>query len=415
MKKSRSILFFIVCLAIILLTIVVRTGVNDEKQGGYIEAFREIWGIVHKQYPLFDVKGIDWQAKFSDYDPLVRDADCLEEFRCLLAQMFRELQDGHTHIVSNPRQITPKGRVPIPFIDIEGCIYVSTFPSKHSTNHSDIRPGMELLAVDGLAVEESIAQIKSNLYWSTREAGRYNAIALLTYGSLKESVELEFSCGNTFVLDRKPYEQEGFTHYIISDTFGYIRIPTWSYSARPLEYFEKALEEVKHTQALIIDLRGNSGGDDRLASRAAARLIQERTLFTRYQRRFVTLGIGWFTPPIPRRISPGGPWQYENPVVILIDEGVASAAEIFVQGLHHSKRAITIGRTTAGSMGNPQLFSVADIEFRVSTRIEYNPQGQIMEGLGIQPHVMVRGLQEINEGRDPFLEKALVFLQDGIE
>lgn len=408
--------FFPVFCSIVLFLIVsgmVAEG-SAPGEGERVEIFKEIWGIVHDRYPLFAEKGVDWEEVYQEYLPQVQGAEDGEQFYGLLGAMFRELRDGHTQITSTPLEREPRGIVPLPLLEIHGQIYVSELSEESPLYEKGVRPGMELVAVDGMPVDERIERFKEQLYWSTPHGGRYNAIQLLTFGLLSEKAELKFLPELTVLAQREVSQGETeFWYELLPNGIGYLRIPSWSSGIQPLQQFEKALEELKDTKALILDSRGNPGGDDRLASRAAGRLLQERTLFTSFRQKFVTFGFGWLTPSIPRYVRPRGDWQYEGHLVILIDEGINSSGEFFVQGLQASQRATTVGRITAGSSGNPKSYTVADIGFRVSTWIEYDAQGELVEGRGIEPHIFVEGDVELLAlGKDPFLEKALTYLED---
>lgn len=412
MKKRKIIAIFGVLLFLTLISVMF----SEESvlgEGEKVAIFKEIWAIVDNRYPLFEEKGVDWDEVYQRYLPKVQAVADEETFYTILGAMFRELRDGHTQITATPLVREPRGVVPLPLLEIEGKIYVAKLPETSLLYEQGVRAGMELVAIDNMDVAERIDRIKEQLYWSTPHGGRYNAIQLLTFGLLSEQAKLEFLPEHTVFAQREVQQTEtDFWYEILPNGIGYLRIPSWSSRINPLQQFEEALAELKDTPALILDARGNPGGDDRLAARACGRLVQERTFFTSFRQKFVTFGFGWMTPRIPRYVRPRGNWQYEGLLVILIDEGINSSGEFFVQGLQASKRATTIGRITAGSSGNPKNYTVGDISFRVSSWIEYDAQGELIEGRGIEPHIYVTGDVELLKlGKDPFLEKALTYLE----
>ncbi len=159
-------------------------------------------------------------------------------------------------------------------------------------------------------------------------------------------------------------------------------------------------------------MRGNGGGDDRLAGRCAGRFFTSAVAFPSFQMRMVTFGKPWFAPRMGRSVSPRGAWQYTQPVVLLIDEFVISSAEHFVAGMHDSGRAITIGHTTAGSSGNPIRLEISGFKFQVSRWREYRACGSLIEGNGVPADIVVRPtINDLATGVDTVLVRALDYIK----
>ena len=88
------------------------------------------------------------------------------------------------------------------------------------------------------------------------------------------------------------------------------------------------------------------------------------------------------------------------------------APEDFIVPLHHSKRAVLIGRRTAGTTGNPvRLPLPGGGVFMVCALRDSYPDGTEFVGIGIEPDHLVEPTQlDIWEGRDRALEKAVEVL-----
>ena len=116
-------------------------------------------------------------------------------------------------------------------------------------------------------------------------------------------------------------------------------------------------------------------------------------------------------------IGPGGPWKYKNPVVLLVDHLVASSSERFVMGLKDCGRAVVIGSQTAGSLSNSApVWLPSGVRVYVSNQIDYSPKGEIVEGKGIIPDIHVeQTLEDLYQGRDTVLQKAIEYLAEIIE
>jgi carboxyl-terminal processing protease len=166
---------------------------------------------------------------------------------------------------------------------------------------------------------------------------------------------------------------------------------------------QKAIDgfRARGARALILDLRGNPGGIGAMAIPVAARLVSKPldlgTLqFRDYGNKLTaapSLGVKPFT----------------GRVVLLTDEGSASASEILAAGLQESRRAVVVGDSTLGAVlpsviaelpgGAVMQYVVAD--FRT-------PRGILLEGRGVQPdRRVIETRAALRTGRDPVLDAGL--------
>jgi carboxyl-terminal processing protease len=171
-----------------------------------------------------------------------------------------------------------------------------------------------------------------------------------------------------------------------------------------LEEIKHALDgfRARHVRALVLDLRGNPGGQGAMAIPIAARLVNAPlTLGTIHFRDFSQTLVA--SPQM-------GVEPFLGPVAILTDEGTASASEILAAGLQESKRAIVVGDSTLGAAlpsvvqalpgGAVMQYVVADFK---------TPKGTELEGRGVQPdRRVVETRAGLRTGRDPVLDAALV-------
>jgi carboxyl-terminal processing protease len=163
----------------------------------------------------------------------------------------------------------------------------------------------------------------------------------------------------------------------------------------------------RRARALIIDLRGNPGGQAAMAIPIVARLCSEPlTLGTLQFRDFNQVLVA--RPEM--RVTP-----FAGTIAVLTDEGTASAAEILAAGLQEAKRAVVVGDVTLGAVlpsviealpgGAVMQYVVADFK---------TPKGVLLEGRGVVPDRRVietrAGLQS---GRDPVIDAALIAVKAG--
>jgi carboxyl-terminal processing protease len=104
----------------------------------------------------------------------------------------------------------------------------------------------------------------------------------------------------------------------------------------------------------------------------------------------------------------------DEPLVVLIDGGTASASEIVAGALQDRERAVLIGNSKTFGKGSVQLvFDLTDgSSVHVTSARWLTPNRHQLDQNGLEPDVLVEVTQEdIDAGRDPVLEQAIAYLQ----
>jgi len=186
---------------------------------------------------------------------------------------------------------------------------------------------------------------------------------------------------------------------------GYARIGTFA-QAHGFERVERALDQLGDARALILDVRPNAGGDERLAWRIAARFTDREIVYGKAQVRDPTLpGRKGFLPPWERKLK--GKRRDDRKVVVLQGPYCVSSTEWFVLMMCAANKT-TVGLPTRGSTGNPQPFKVfSDVAVNVPTWRGMTVDDKPIENVGIPPQIRVEGSHWTG---DPTLEKALEIL-----
>ena len=105
----------------------------------------------------------------------------------------------------------------------------------------------------------------------------------------------------------------------------------------------------------------------------------------------------------------------DQPLVVLIDSGTASASEIVAGALRDRERATLIGNSPTFGKGSVQLvFDLSDgSSVHVTSARWLTPNRQQLDGEGIAPDILVEVTQDdIDNGRDPVLERAAQYLRE---
>ncbi|MEI7881141.1 MAG: S41 family peptidase [bacterium] len=170
---------------------------------------------------------------------------------------------------------------------------------------------------------------------------------------------------------------------MLDESIGYIRITEFSSPTAPA--LRKAVEDLlaKNMKALVLDQRNNPGG---LLSSS----IDVSDLFLPKGADIVsTRGRGASSHQTPARAA--GPVHYTRfPMVILVNGGSASAAEIVAGALHDNKRAVLVGETTFGKGSVQNIVQIEDgAAARITTAHYYTPSGRCIHEKGIEPDISI--------------------------
>lgn len=151
-------------------------------------------------------------------------------------------------------------------------------------------------------------------------------------------------------------QKSGITYclFLVPDTIGYIRIPSFSVSLSPgtLDY---VLSTMHPSKGLIIDVRDNGGGYLNNVPELIGRFISAK-MTGGYIRHKTGPGSSDFSKPFPLEYKPasGGHVQYlDRPVVVLANRSCYSAANDYVSAMKQLDQVRVVGARTGGGGGMP--------------------------------------------------------------
>lgn len=143
----------------------------------------------------------------------------------------------------------------------------------------------------------------------------------------------------------------GMKYRILDDNIGYIHYGSFS-SGIGESSLNDIIEYFLFCNGLIIDIRGNGGGDLTNAERLAARFCNEKTLVGYLQHK-TGKGHDDFSEIEPQYIEPSSQLRWHKNVVVLTNREVYSAANEFVKYMKCMPQAKIVGDHTGGGAGMP--------------------------------------------------------------
>lgn len=394
-----------------------------------VAGLSKFWSEVKFNFVNFDlVPDLDWDALYLEYLPKVRATKSTLEYYRVLTELCARLNDGHTNIFDPNElndQLYAKPGVGIRLIEGRVILRLVFDPALVADG---IAPGLEILAVDGMPVKDYAAKfIAPYLCVSTqqdRESRLYSATLL--NGPVNKPVELTLrdASGKEFkkMLPRlAPKARNALAPNTPSTEFkvlpgniGYIALNQFE-NETVVKEFEAAFDEIAKTDALIIDIRNNGGGNSGNGGRILAYFTEQKYLTTsswrtrQYRPSYRAWGTleEWFDNGAGR-FGINAPKHYLKPVIVLISPRTFSAAEDFAIAFDVLKRGKMMGEPTGGSTGQPLFFKMpGGGGARVCTKRDRYPDGREFVGVGIKPDIPVtQTLADFRAGRDTVLEAA---------
>jgi carboxyl-terminal processing protease len=167
------------------------------------------------------------------------------------------------------------------------------------------------------------------------------------------------------------------------DGIGYIRLTQFQQDShqeveRALQEFKKSKEGIK---GLILDLRNNPGGLLDQAVKVADAFIESGIIV--YTDGRIEAQKTKYTA------TKEGTWS-DFPIVVMVNAGSASAAEIVAGALQDHNRAIIIGQRTFGKASVQTILPMDDgYALRLTTARYYTPSGRSIQARGIEPDIVV--------------------------
>ncbi|GAB3830003.1 S41 family peptidase [Hymenobacter jeollabukensis] len=383
----------------------------------YREDVAFFWQTVHDDYAYFDRKQTDWERVRARYLP---QADTLRSRRALvrlLETMLAELYDHHAALGTNrpdsPR-LVPSGSDVYAEWDGTRAVVRDVRPG-FGAALVGVRPGTEIVAVDGVPVAEAVAAYLPACLKTADPAARTYALNVLLAGrhDAERRWQLRQGTSRSDVRPDHPrplLENSSHPRRLESRRYGrtgYIRLHNSLGDNGLITAFDSALDSLLDTRALVLDLRDTpSGGTTTVARAILSRFVGREQYYQQHELVAEERAYG-----VKRKwaelVSPRGR-RYAGRVVVLAGRWTGSMGEGLAIGFDALPQVTVVGTELAGLNGAIYFYRLPNsgIGFSLPTEKLYHVDGTPREDY--RPKVLV---PPAAPPTDAALDKALRLLK----
>ena len=394
--KKKVLFKTCVCIVFHVVFFFFLSGCDGESNNkDWISNFDDCINTLSKEYAFTEWKGIDWDEIYSKYAPLIRLAqnnNNTEDYYLTMRQVSYSLPDGHVGISNDNMGLKKKyvgGSYGLAITELDnGSVIATIILPNSSADLAGIKFGFEILEWKGLKVQDALKQ--TSILWAdnpsaTTEDKSFQQQRFLVRDSIGSKAEITYRNNETLeeetvILEAidDNYETLKLTNCsfnftgpytktieskTLSGNYGYIKINV----LEPLEngklvpdvqkgiqsikdQFKKAIQMFidQDVLGLIVDIRGNDGGEDSLAAYIAGFFFAQQSFYE-----YVSIydkESGLFEIKDTIYIDPRTPY-FSNPVIVMVSPCAMSSAEGIAMGIQRSHGKVISFYASNGSFG----------------------------------------------------------------
>jgi C-terminal processing protease CtpA/Prc len=370
---------------------------------------------VKKNYYDPNFHGVDLDARFSEADEKIKQANSMSEILGLIAQALLALDDSHTFF--EPPSITARIEHGWQVQMIGDKCYVVAVQPGSDAEAKGLRPGDRVVSLEGYKpARANLWQLEYVIY-ALGPRPRMNVVverdgkprpltiaAKVTPG--KPVIDLRTGvASDTMTLIRESQTEarlNAHRYYELGEECLIWKMPRFDLDNRKVD---EMMAKAGKRKSLVLDLRGNGGGSEETLLRLAGNLFDHDVKIGDLKRRKET------KPLIARN---RGSDVFKGQLVVLVDSESGSAAELLARLIQLEKRGRIIGDRTAG-----QVMRAKDYDHKLGSNLVMfygasitdadivMTDGKSLEKTGVTPdEIILPTAEDLAAQRDPVLAYA---------
>lgn len=328
-------------------------------------AFTEDFRVAHERiastYAYFDAKATRWPDIAKLYESDLAAVRGRRDFVRLMERVLDELYDPHaqlnTNLADSPR-LVPSGT------DLwaewrDGRAVVTEVRRDSDASRAGICAGDQVIQTGGAPIAEAVERRMGRSYpHATREARDWalRSVVAGRHGTARELTLLRGGVERTVTLPApdqfsRSMPAPAVTSSVISPGIGVITLNDSLGREDTIAAFDGALDKLRDSRALILDLRDTPGGGNTTVARAIlGRFVDRERPYQKHvlplEQRATGIWRGWL-----ELVAPRGPFRFDKPVAVLVDHWTGSMGEGLAMGLDATIGARIMGTRMAGLLG----------------------------------------------------------------
>jgi carboxyl-terminal processing protease len=397
-----------------------------------VATFDSAWSIIKRTHFDTTFNGVDWDAARVELRPKAEAAQSDQEIRRVVSDLLARLRQSHFSIIPKDLADTPAGEggsadagFDVRYLD--GQVVVTQVEPGSPADEAGIRAGWIVRRVGNDSVSAFVERARRSP--SRRQTGAMVAalvrnavngapgskLRLALFDGSNRARQIEVTRrpepGQPVKFGNLPTFYTRFSAREVSHQdgrFGVLWFNVWL--PQILTRFDSAVDRLRATDGIVIDLRGNPGGIGIMATGVAGHFVDTARVIGRMTTRSNKLEFRIN----PRRSNLAGERviPFGGPVAILTDEFTASTSEIFAGGMQAMQRMRVFGDTTAGAVLPAHMTRLPNGDVLYHAIADFlTADGALLEGRGVIPDEQVNLTRaDLLAGRDPVLDAALNWL-----
>lgn len=401
------------------------------------ETFDAAWTIIRDTHFDKTMNGLNWEAVRAELKPRAAAAMSSAELRAVIRDMLGRLGLSHFALIPSGGDVSSPGTSGMsadtsgdPGLEVRllGRDLIVTNVDREAA--SLVRPGWRITQIGSARVADLLrvpleghnAQLQSVEAWRIAQMnlrGPAGSKIDVTFengedAAVRLSLTRRLEQGNPVTVGNLPTMyvrvEKGKQSTPSGATAGVIKFNVWM--AAVDSQFQQAMDELRHADGIIIDLRGNPGGLAAMLMGISGHFVGERKSLGVMKTR--DSEFRFFANP--RLVSASGERvePFAGPVAILIDSMSGSASECFTGGMQSIGRARVFGQTSMGQ-ALPALFDrLPNGDVLIHAYGDFvTADGTRLEGRGVIPDQIVPFRREdLLAGRDRTMQAALAWIDE---
>jgi carboxyl-terminal processing protease len=372
-----------------------------------------------KEY-YYDPKyhGMDLEARFKAAEAKLGEAQSLSQVLGVIAQAVTELNDSHTFFIPPPRPVDVDYGWKMQAVGDK--VFVTAVKPGSDAEAQGLRPGDEVLSIDGFRpTRQTLWKIEYNYSVLRPQPGKRVVVRSpdgqereLALKAKVEKLDKAVNLVQVFNEYEEERDDEKKLPRFYQEGDGPDAVFIWK--LREFGFSDSKVDEMiskaRKAKALVLDLRGNPGGAVKTLQRMLGYVFDRDVKIGELKKRKESKQLVAKTR--------GGDKVFKGQLVVLVDSGSGSAAELFSRIVQLEKRGTVVGDRTSGAvmvsnvrpglLGDVSSGNMIPYGLSVTVADIILTDGQSLEHVGVTPDVpLLPTAADLRDRRDPVLARAV--------